>query len=78
MVGIPLIFYSFLMFDRLVKAEYEINRSAWEADGRPRGSFGILQSAHFFGATGQETACLFFGYLALRRGQAILESVRAA
>lgn len=39
MVGILLIFYSFVMFDRLVKAEYAINKSAWEADGRPRGFF---------------------------------------
>jgi hypothetical protein len=38
-VGLPLLIFIFRTFDRLVKAEYEINRSAWEADGRPRGFF---------------------------------------
>lgn len=31
--------YSFATFDRLVKAEYELHREAWTADGRPRGFF---------------------------------------
>ena len=35
--GIPLLIYSFLMFDRVVKTEYESNREAWELDGKPYG-----------------------------------------
>jgi hypothetical protein len=31
--------YAFAMFDHLVRAEYEQERQAWEADGRPRGFF---------------------------------------
>jgi len=37
MASLGLLFCSFAMFDRLVRAEYETNRGAWEADGRPRG-----------------------------------------
>jgi hypothetical protein len=38
-VGLPVLFYSFRMFDRIVRAEYEVNRIAWEQDGKPRGFF---------------------------------------
>ena len=38
-VAISALLYSFAMFDRLVRAEYEQDRQAWEADGRPRGFF---------------------------------------
>jgi hypothetical protein len=31
--------YAFLLFDRLVRAEYEQHRPMWEADGRPAGFF---------------------------------------
>jgi hypothetical protein len=47
-VGLPLLFYSFLMFDRLVKAEYAANRIAWEADGKPRGFFWNAPECTFF------------------------------
>ena len=47
-VGIQLIFYSFLMFDRLVKTEYATNRVAWEADGKPRGFFWNAPECLFF------------------------------
>ena len=35
----PLLFYAFFLFDRLVQAEYQEHREAWEADGRPAGFF---------------------------------------
>jgi hypothetical protein len=38
-IAVPALVYSFLMFDRLVRAEYEYDRAAWEADGKPRGFF---------------------------------------
>ena len=47
-IGIPLIFYSFLMFDRLVKTEYAANRVAWEADGKPRGFYWNPPECSFF------------------------------
>ena len=47
-VGIPLIFYSFFMFDRLVKTEYAENRAAWEADGKPSGFFWSSPECSFF------------------------------
>jgi hypothetical protein len=37
--GVTLLLNSFLTFDRLVKAEYAFNRTAWEADGKPNGFF---------------------------------------
>jgi hypothetical protein len=33
------LFYAFLLFDRLIRAEYEQHRQIWEADGRPAGYF---------------------------------------
>jgi hypothetical protein len=47
-VGLPLLLYSFLMFDRLVKAEYAMNRIDWEADGKPRGFFWNAPECTFF------------------------------
>ena len=47
-VGLPLLIFIFRTFDRLVKAEYEINRNAWEADGRPRGFLGNAPECTFF------------------------------
>jgi len=38
-LAVALLLYAFAMFDRLVRAEYEGAREAWEADGRPRGFF---------------------------------------
>jgi hypothetical protein len=38
-VGLPILFYSFFMFDRIVRIEYEMNRTAWEKDGNPYGFF---------------------------------------
>jgi hypothetical protein len=38
-VGLALLLYAFLMFDRIVRTEYEKNRIVWEADGRPCGFF---------------------------------------
>lgn len=38
-IGLPLVLYAFQMFDRLVRAEYEMNRIDWETDGRPFGFF---------------------------------------
>jgi len=36
-IAVAVLLYAFAMFDRLVQAEYERDREAWEADGRPRG-----------------------------------------
>jgi hypothetical protein len=38
-IALATLLYAFVMFDRLVRAEYEHDRAAWEADGRPRGFF---------------------------------------
>jgi len=38
-VGLPMLFYAFLMFDRIVRIEYEMNSAAWEKDGNPYGFF---------------------------------------
>jgi len=31
--------YGFVLFDRLLRPEYETHRQSWEADGRPSGFF---------------------------------------
>ncbi len=43
---IPLVIvliYAFLLFDRLLRAEYEQHREIWETDGRPAGFFWRAQ-----------------------------------
>jgi len=35
-IAIVVLFYTFTMFDHLIQAEYDGDREAWEADGRPR------------------------------------------
>jgi len=35
----PVLIYAFVAFDRLVRAEYEMDRTSWEADGSPAGFF---------------------------------------
>src|SRR5688572_30840930 len=35
---VPLL-YSFAMFDRLVRHEFEIHRASWDSDGKPCGFF---------------------------------------
>src|SRR5438270_7914412 len=42
------LFYAFVLFDRLVRAEYEHHRPAWESDGRPAGFFWRAQECDFF------------------------------
>src|SRR6185437_8556006 len=46
--GIPLLIYSFVMFDRLVRAEYELYRAAWESDGKPYGYFWKAPECTYF------------------------------
>ena len=46
--GIPLLIYSFVMFDRLVRAEYESYRAAWELDGKPYGYFWKAPECTYF------------------------------
>ena len=35
-IAIAVLFYTFTMFDHLIQAEYDGDREAREADGRPR------------------------------------------
>ena len=39
LIGAVALVYSFVTFDRLVRAQYERHREAWIEDGRPRGFF---------------------------------------
>ena len=47
-VALPVLFYSFYAFDRIVRAEYETNRIAWETDGKPYGFFWTAPESTFF------------------------------
>ena len=38
-VLVIVLLYAFVLFDRLIRAEYEQHRQFWEADGRPAGFF---------------------------------------
>src|SRR5436190_21584352 len=42
---IALLFYAFVMFDRLLRAEYQQHRPVWETDGRPVGFFWRAQES---------------------------------
>jgi len=47
-VGLSILFYAFLMFDRIVRLEYEMNRAAWEEDGNPYGFFWTAPECTWF------------------------------
>ena len=49
-VGAGLLLYSFVTFDRLVRAQYEAHREAWIADGQPRGFFWRARECTWFGS----------------------------
>jgi hypothetical protein len=38
-IGLPILVYSLVMFNRVVRAGYETDRAAWEALGKPSGFF---------------------------------------
>jgi len=44
---IGVLLYAFVLFDRLLRAEYEQHRPAWEIDGRPAGFFWRAQECDF-------------------------------
>jgi hypothetical protein len=46
--ALAVLFYTFSSFDHLVRAEYESDRKAWEADGRPRGFFWEMPECTWF------------------------------
>jgi hypothetical protein len=75
-VGLPVLLYSFIMFDRLVKAEYAMNRIAWEADGKPRGFFWNAPECSFIRSNWREVAFHFYGYSARPYGRWLLQSVK--
>ena len=39
LIAFPVLIYAFLLLDGLIRAEYELEKAAWEADGRPAGFF---------------------------------------
>ncbi len=47
-IGVPFLLYGFRMFDRIVRTEYEKNRSEWEEDGKPYGFFWRAPECTFF------------------------------
>jgi hypothetical protein len=49
-VAAPIVFYSFMVFDRLVRAQYEGHREAWIASGRPRGFFWSAPECSWLGS----------------------------
>ena len=44
---IAVLLYAFVLFDRLLRAEYEQYRQAWETDGRPAGFFWRAEECDF-------------------------------
>jgi hypothetical protein len=45
---LAVLFYAFVVFDRLLRAEYQQHRLVWETDGRPAGFFWRAQECGFF------------------------------
>jgi len=50
---VAVLLYAFVLFDRLLRAEYEDQRQIWEADGRPRGYFWRPAECSAFDFLGQ-------------------------
>jgi hypothetical protein len=48
--GLICLVYSFVLFDRLIRVEYECHHEAWIADGRPSGFFYFPLASSFNGA----------------------------
>jgi hypothetical protein len=48
MLFISAVFYQMILFDRLVKWEYEHHREQWERDGRPVGYFWKADECGFW------------------------------
>src|SRR5688572_222538 len=51
LAGAGVLIYSFLTFDRLVRAQYEFHREAWMADGQPRGFFWRAPGSNWFASS---------------------------
>ena len=51
-VGLPLLFYSFLMFDRLVEAEYKMKEPTGKRMASQLDFFGMRRNVLSFGADG--------------------------
>ena len=45
----PVLLISFLLFDKLVRLEYESHRRHWDADGQPHGFFWVPPEVKKFG-----------------------------
>lgn len=58
-IGLPLLLYTFLTFDRLVKTQYALNRTAWETDGKPNGFFWRAPERTMFGSDWARTRLSF-------------------
>ena len=39
LLAFPVLIYAFVLLDGLIRTEYEVDRAAWEADGKPAGFF---------------------------------------
>ena len=44
---IAVLLYAFVLFDRLLRTQYEQHRPIWEADGRPSGFFWRAEECDF-------------------------------
>ena len=60
--------YSFFLLESLIKAEHDLDKVAWEADGKPRGFFGVVLNVLGLEAALHLSAFPLLGYLKLRRG----------
>jgi hypothetical protein len=46
---LPVLLVAFVLFDRLIRAEYAGHRAHWEQDGRPQGFFWLPPESRNFG-----------------------------
>ena len=51
LAGAGVLVYSFVTFDRLVRAQYEFHREAWMLDGQPRGFFWRAPQSNWFASS---------------------------
>src|SRR5947209_7238414 len=79
-LALPILIYSFLLLDRLIQAEYESHRAAWEADGRPMGFFFFPPGQNCytsFVAAGLGIAFHLYGCLRPRLGSLLPSNIKS-
>jgi len=59
LIGLPVLFFSFRIFDQIVSLEYKDHRRDWENDGRPKGFMWKAPECNWFTSEWARTGVCF-------------------